>query len=205
MDDKQLKRAELHLGQADKVMHNIIKSSGPLLLNKTRPAYFHALVHAIINQQLSVKAAASIMKRVLEMQGGRVFSADKINKLSDASLRRCGLSVNKIHYIKTLAKAVLHKELNFRILVRQDDESIRKQLIGYPGIGPWSADIFMMRGMGRTDILPIGDLIIRKSMQYHYSLPDNAPYEDYFAIAERWQPYRTIASYYLWKAFQQRP
>jgi len=182
----------------------MIKNTEPLSLKKATPSYFHALIQTIINQQLSVKAAETIEKRVLKKQGGRVFNAEKLNNLDEEPLRQCGLSRNKIRYVKTLAEAVVKKELNFRTLVTQDDETIRNHLISYPGIGQWSADIFLMSGLGREDVFPVGDLIIRKSIQHHYSIPDDSHYDEYIAIAENWRPYRTIASYYLWKAFHQR-
>ena len=200
----KLKLAEQHLCQADKIMHGMIKKNSPLSIKKTAPSYFHALIQTIINQQLSVKAAATIEKRVLKNQGGRIFNADRINNLKTEPLSQCGLSNNKIRYVKTLAKAVVKKELNFRKLISQDDESIRNHLIAYPGIGQWSADIFLMNGLGREDIFPVGDLIIRKSIQHHYSIPSDAHYDEYFIIAEKWRPYRTIACYYLWKAFHQK-
>jgi len=120
------------------------------------------------------------------------------------SLRECGLSQNKIRYVKTLANAVIDKELNLRKLVNLDDDSIRERLITYPGIGQWSADIFLMTGLGRGDVFPVGDLIIRKSIQHHYLLSSDAHHDEYLAIAENWRPYRTVASYYLWKAFHQK-
>jgi len=122
MDAATLKLANLHLLQSDKIMQQMIKQTSPLALRKTAPSYFHALIHTIINQQLSVKAAATIVKRVLNKQNGSVFNADKLNSLSIESLRECGLSQNKIRYVKTLAKAVIDKELNLRKLVNLDDE-----------------------------------------------------------------------------------
>lgn len=204
MDATTLKQAKLHLSQSDKVMQQMIKQTDPLALRETAPSYFHALIQTIINQQLSVKAAATIVKRVLNKQNGRVFNADRLNSLSNESLRECGLSQNKIRYVKTLAKAVIDKELNLRKLVNLDDDSVREQLITYLGIGQWSADIFLMTGLGRDDVFPVGDLIIRKSIQHHYSISSDVHYDEYLAIAESWRPYRTIASYYLWKAFHQR-
>ena len=200
MEKSKLKLAQLHLSQSDKIMQRMISCTTLAPFKKNSHSYFHALIRTIINQQLSVKAAATIEKRVLAKQGGRVFNADRLYKLGEKPLRQCGLSQNKIRYVKTLAEAVVNKELNFRKLVSQDDESIRKHLTNYPGIGQWSADIFLMSGLGREDVFPVGDLIIRKSIQHHYSIPDDSHYDDYVAIAENWRPYRSIASYYLWKA-----
>ena len=203
MKNFKLKQAKSYLGQSDKIMQRMIKETASVTFKENNHSYFHALVSTIINQQLSVKAAATIEKRVLEKQGGRGFTANKLHGLDSEPLRQCGLSRNKIRYIKTLAEAVVNKKLNFRKLALLDNESIRNHLISYPGIGQWSADIFLMTGLGREDIFPVGDLIIRKSMQHFYALPSDSHYDKYIAIAENWRPYRTVASFYLWKSFHQ--
>ena len=77
---------------------------------------------------------------------------------------------------------------------------MRRTLVQYPGIGPWSADMFLIQAMGRTDILPLGDLVLRKSMQRHYQLANDSDDHAYLNIAEAWRPYRTLASQYLWAA-----
>lgn len=125
MDAATLKLTNIHLSQSDKIMQQMIKQTSTLALRKTAPSYFHALIQTIINQQLSIKAAATIFKRVLNKQNGRIFNADKLISLSIESLRECGLSQNKIRYVKTLSKAVIDNELNFRRLVKLDDDSIR--------------------------------------------------------------------------------
>jgi len=201
MEIKTLDKARHHLLKADKVMAKIINQCGPLLFNKTKPPCYHALVSAIISQQLSVKAALTIEKRLLVKQGGRYFTADKMLCLESSTINKCGLSKNKVRYISTLAHAVSSGELDFRALSRKDDDHVRKQLIQYAGIGPWSVDMFLMTSLRRTDVFPVGDLIIRKSMQKHYQLADDIPHSEYISIAEIWRPHRTIASFYLWKSF----
>jgi len=204
MKNSNLKQAIAHLRRSDKVMQSVITNTELVINNKPKPSCFHALVCTIINQQLSVKAAATIEKRVLHMQGGRAFNPIKLNTMKDNALRGCGLSSNKTRYIKTIAEAVVSKKLNFRKLIHLDDESIRNTLISYPGIGDWSADIFLMNGLGREDIFPVGDLIIRKSIQHHYKITPDSNYDEYISIAENWRPYRSVASFYLWKSFHQK-
>ncbi|VAW52516.1 DNA-3-methyladenine glycosylase II [hydrothermal vent metagenome] len=201
MNIEMLDAATHHLQKTDKIMGEIINQCGPIFRNKTRPPYYHALVSAIISQQLSLKAAQTIEKRLLDIQGGRYFTADKILNLKTTLISRCGISKNKVRYITTLARAVSNGDLNFRALSRKDDDAVRKELVDYPGIGPWSADIFLITSLGRMDVFPVGDLIIRKSMQKNYQLADDVAHSRYISIAEIWRPYRTVACFYLWKSF----
>lgn len=201
MNSNIVKTARRHLRSTDSVMARLVERYEPHILSsaKAQPRY-HALVRAIINQQLSVKAGRTIEKRLQEKQGGRYFKAEQLLKLKDTVLRECGISHNKIRYIHTLSRAVVSGELNFRKLAQQDDDGVRDTLTQYPGIGRWSADIFLITSLRRLDVLPLGDLVLRRSMQRHYRLPDEADQEKYLTIAEAWRPYRTVASYYLWAA-----
>lgn len=200
MDKLLLNKAVKYLRKNDKVMAKLIESYEPISPRKPSQPYYHALVIAIMNQQLSVKAAKTIEKRLHAQHGGRYFNAEKILTLKPTTMRECGLSGNKVHYIRTLAQAISDDELNFRKLVRKTDDEIRNELIQYPGIGPWSVDMFMMFSLHRLDVFPIGDLAIRKSMQKHYRLTDDIKHDEYISMAEVWRPYRTIASLYLWKS-----
>jgi len=198
MDKILLNSAKRHLRKADSVMLRLTKHGVPPTPATTGQPHYHALVRAIINQQLSVKAGRTIEKRLQKAQGGRYFNADKLLKLKETVLRECGISYNKIRYIHTLAQAITDGELNFRKLAKQDDDRVRDTLIQYPGIGQWSADMFLINSLRRPDVFPIGDLVLRKAMQRHYQLPESINREAYVSIAEAWRPYRTIASYYLW-------
>ena len=198
MDSILLNRAKRHFRKSDKVMARLIEKVNLTLSKSSRPHY-HSLVRAIISQQLSVKAAATIEKRLLIQHGGRYFNAGTILKLKATTMRECGISHKKIHYIHTLANAVVNGELNFRSLAKQDDDTVSNTLTQYPGIGPWSADMFLINSLRRPNIFPIGDLVIRQSMQHHYQLADDTKHDKYISIANVWQPYRTIASFYLWK------
>ncbi len=199
MDKNLLNTAHRHFRKTDTVMADLIKQCGPITSNRVKQPHYHALVSAIINQQLSYKAGQTIEKRLLEKQSGRFFRAEKLLELKTTEIRRCGLSDNKVRYICTLAQAIVDGELNFRKLVRKSDEAVRETLIQYPGIGPWSVDMFLMFSLQRPDVFPVDDLVIRRSIQQHYQLPDDAKHKEYFDIAEAWRPYRSIASFYLWK------
>ena len=196
-----VKTARRHLRNADSVMAQLVERYEPHIFSaaKAQPHY-HALVRAIINQQLSVKAGRTIEKRLQEKHGGRYFKAEQLITLKDTVLRECGISHNKIRYIHTLSRAVVSGKLNFRSLAKQDDDGVRDTLTQYPGIGPWSADMFLITSLRRLDVLPLGDLVLRKSIHRHYRLRDEASQDEYVAIAEAWRPYRTVASYYLWAA-----
>jgi DNA-3-methyladenine glycosylase II len=184
MDKNIIDAAHRHFQKTDRVMAKIIKQCGAITINKSKPPHYHALVSAIINQQLSVKAGRTIEKRLLDKNGGRFFKAENILKLETTVIRGCGLSNNKVSYIRTLAEAIQDGELNFRKLSR-------------------SVDMFLMFSLQRLDVFPIGDLAIRRSMQQHYQLPGDAKHEKYISIAEGWRPYRSIASFYLWKMSDQ--
>ncbi|MDH5631583.1 MAG: DNA-3-methyladenine glycosylase [Gammaproteobacteria bacterium] len=199
MNDTEIEQATRHLSKTDSVMALLIRHSGPLDLGRPGTPHFHSLVSAIINQQLSVKAGQTIEKRLLTRQGGTRFQAPKLASLDSTELRACGLSSNKVRYVRQLSLAVNEGDINFRKLVHLDDDSIRKMLIQLPGIGPWTIDMFLMNALRRPDVFPVDDLVLRQSMQRHYSLAADALRKDYLDIAARWRPYRSIATYYLWR------
>ena len=121
MNKLQLRTAKRHLKKADPVMAILVERLIPYSQAKPstrRPPYYHTLVQAIINQQLSVKAGGTIVGRVRQLQGGGYFRAEKLHTLDDAHLRQCGVSGNKLRYIRSLSQAVLSGELNFRSLAR---------------------------------------------------------------------------------------
>jgi DNA-3-methyladenine glycosylase II len=201
MDDAIITKAKRHLNRVDPIMADLINAHSPFnhVRKKTNP--FHGLVQTIVNQQLSIKAGQTIFSRLLLLQGGRVLKADKIAELTQSQIRNCGISKNKTRSIQTISQAVVNKELNFKKLEKLDDEVVMSELIEYPGIGQWSAEIFLMTSFHRPDILPVGDLVLRKSMQKYYSIASDAHLDDYLNIANAWRPFRTIASRYLWAAY----
>lgn len=199
MDAQQQRQIFTSLARQDKVLASLSKRHLPLTFynKKPKPA-FHTLISMIISQQLSNKAAATIERRLLQAQGGRVFSAQKLSEIKD--LRSLGLSQQKQKYIGGLIEAVLFGDLNFRRLKTQSNEDVRRQLMLFSGVGPWTADVFLLANFHRIDIFPAGDLILQKTLQKYYALPSNSKLSDYAEYALRWQPYRSLLSLLFWKA-----
>jgi DNA-3-methyladenine glycosylase II len=198
----QIAKAEQHLRNADPVMAGLIDIHGHCTLfsanGLTQKSGFHALAWAIINQQLSVASARSIENKLLQLHTKNEFTARTINQLDDDQLAACGLSRQKIRYLRALCNAVKRGELDLEALVDTNDVDVAKKLIALPGIGPWTVDMFLMFSLGRLDVLPLGDLALRKSFNRHYTINNPGRYEEYEQLALRWQPYRTVASWYLW-------
>jgi DNA-3-methyladenine glycosylase II len=198
----QIKKAEHYLRDADPVMAGLIAVHGPCTLFSANALIhksgFHALAWAIINQQLSVASAKSIENKLLVLHSKPEFTASTINRLSDDQLAACGLSRQKIRYLRALCAALKQGKLDLESLSEVDDASVAKILIALPGIGPWTVDMFLMFSLGRLDVLPLGDLALRKSFNRHYKIENPGIVDEYQQLALRWRPYRTVASWYLW-------
>jgi len=198
----QIKKAEQHLRNADPVMAQLISTHGPCTLFSgdalVHKSKFHALTWAIINQQLSVASARSIENKLLQLHHKKEFSVTTISKLKDEQLAACGLSRQKIRYLRALCDAIKHRELDLEALAQANESNVTKTLGALPGIGPWTIDMFMMFSLGHLDILPLGDLALRKSFNRHYTITSPDHYEEYQQLAQTWCPYRTVASWYLW-------
>jgi DNA-3-methyladenine glycosylase II len=193
-------KAEQYLKNADAVLAGVIQQQGPCTLMQDSKPHFHTLIWAIINQQLSVKAAQTILARLQQRLTADVFQPHHFYRVQERSLRSCGLSGAKIRYIREITRRLRCGELDLDQLENLDDEQVSGLLMDLPGIGRWTADMLLMFSLGRMDVLPIGDLALRKSIRMHYDLPDEAGYESYLDLAEKWRPYRTIASWYYWAA-----
>jgi DNA-3-methyladenine glycosylase II len=193
-----------HLRKADPVIDRLIARHGPCTLyndnSLIHQSKFHVLAWAIINQQLSVKSAQSIENKLLTKLSSRRFEPHAILALKKQELSACGLSRQKIRYLRTLSKLVQARQLMLEDLNDKTNDAISEILTEIPGIGPWTVDMFLIFSMGRLDVLPLGDLALRKSLALHYHLPDKAALNEYQAIAQTWHPYQTIASWYLWLA-----
>lgn len=201
MDITQIETAERRLKKADPVMAGLIQRYGPLSgADGWRQPPFHAIVRAIVNQQLSAQAGRTIGDRLLALQHAAHHSADAVVVLEEEALRGCGLSGAKVRYIRAISQAVHGGELDFDRLESEDDETVSATLRRYPGLGRWSIEIFLMFALSRPDVLPLGDAALRRSMKKHYRLPEDAGHNAFLAVAEPWRPHRTVASRYLWAA-----
>jgi len=185
----------------DRKLAKIIDHIGDYNLTLTKNPY-QSLVEAIITQQLSGKAADSISKRFREIYGRFPKPVDVL-KTSDVKLRKAGLSGMKVKYIKDLSKRIDSKELKLGSLKNLTDEEIVEELTQVKGIGRWTAEMFLIFSLGRLDVLPVGDLGLRKGVQRLHSLSELPEGEEIERIAEKWRPYRTVATWYLWKSLSQ--
>lgn len=199
-----IRKAESALQMSDPVIARLIEQHGPCTLfsenSLIHAPHFHVLVWAIINQQLSVASARSIENRLSKLLQSEIYALASIKALQDQQMASCGLSRQKIRYLRVLCDSVDSGELCLDKLANKDNEQVSDALTALTGIGPWTVDMFLMFSLGRLDVLPLGDLALRKSIEHHYELPDQPVIKDYHAIADRWRPYRTVSSWYLWAA-----
>ncbi|MGI0077618.1 MAG: DNA-3-methyladenine glycosylase family protein, partial [Nitrosopumilaceae archaeon] len=147
-------------------------------------------------------AANSIIKKFRKLYKSKFPKPRDVIKTSDSKLRTTGLSKMKIVCIKELSKKIESKELNMRKISTQSDEQVIEVLTDVKGIGRWTAEMFLIFSLGRLDILPVGDLGLKKGIQSMYSLKDLPEKEQIEQLTESWKPYRTVATWYLWKSLQ---
>jgi DNA-3-methyladenine glycosylase II len=188
-----------HLAAADPRLSPLIEQHGPPTYIPTRNPVL-SLARSIVYQQLSGKAATTIWNRVLELYPRRRFPpARAILETPDEKLRAAGMSGAKTAAIKDLARHVVEKRLVPSRLPAATDEEIAAMLLPVRGIGPWSVDMFLMFALARPDVLPVGDLGVRKGMQRHFRLRNLPESERMRKLAEPWRPYRSVGSWYMWR------
>jgi len=197
---RRVRAAERYLQRVDPVLAGLISRHGPCTLMQSPKPHFHTLVWAIINQQLSVKAAQSIERRLLAHLRTEIVEPRHFLRIRDQSLRNCGLSAAKIRYIREASRRVRSGELDLDVLETVDDTTAAGCLMQLPGVGPWTADMLLIFSLGHLDVLPVGDLALRKSIRLHHGMPDDTGREELLAVAEPWRPYRSVASWYFWAA-----
>lgn len=185
----------------DRKLAKVIDKIGKYNLPITKNPY-ESLVEAIITQQLSGKAADSISTRFREIYGRFPKPADVLGT-PDAKLRKTGLSYMKVSYIKDLSNKVESKKLRLSYMKKLSDEEVVEQLTEVKGIGRWTAEMFLIFSLGRQDVLPVGDLGLKKGIQRLYSLEELPEAAQMEKIAEKWRPYRSVATWYLWRSLNQ--
>ncbi|MDI3260594.1 MAG: DNA-3-methyladenine glycosylase 2 family protein [Sinobacteraceae bacterium] len=195
-----LRHAEAHLRRRDRRLARLIEVHGPCTLGRRRRDPFHVLCTSIISQQLSSKAADTIQARVEALTGtrGRLRPAALLG-LSVAQLRTAGLSTAKAKWLHALAQAVDSGALSFRRLRRLDDQAAIEVLDELPGIGRWTAEMFLIFALDRLDIFSLADVGLRRGLSQLHN--GGAPLDDdaILKLTARWAPYRSVASWYLWR------
>jgi DNA-3-methyladenine glycosylase II len=205
-----LQKAITHLSEADATLGALIEACGKLPDSREgrpdRDDHYGALLRAIVGQQLSVSAARSIYNRLLERFDGRPPTPEQMLAEEPEELRTAvGLSRAKVGYLRSLAEHVLSGELELERLDELDDEQVTAELVAVKGLGEWTAHMFLMFQLERPDVLPVGDLGIRRAIERAYSLPELPDPETIERLAERWRPYRTLACRYLWRSLHNEP
>jgi DNA-3-methyladenine glycosylase II len=192
------------LSCGDPTMASLVETIGPLSVEERRRGRpddaYGTLVRSIVGQQLSTVAARTIYGRLTALFDHRPPTPAELLAADKETLRACGLSRPKISYLCDLARHVLEGALDLPRLRELPDDEVASRLVAVKGIGQWSADMFLIFYLGRADVLPVGDLGIRRAVERAYGLAD-LPDEDVLrSIADPWRPYRTLACLYLWES-----
>lgn len=167
--------------------------------------YFLELYDSIVSQQLSIKAAATIMGRLKKLYPKEIITPEYTLKLDPEKMRAAGNSYAKIKYLKDLSQRVVDGSLQLEKFKDLPDEEITRELLAVKGIGPWTAEMFMMFSLGRPDIFSFGDQGLKNAMKKIYHLEKHATLEEALIISEKWSPYRTYACRILWKSLKNEP
>jgi len=197
------KKAIAHLRRVDPVMADVIRRVGACTLApRTEWTHFDALVRSIVYQQLSGKAASTIHGRVLQLIGDGSEAPRKIVATPHESLRAAGLSTAKANYVRNLAEHALDGSLPVESLHELSDDEAIAALTQVKGIGRWSAQMFLMFRLGRPDVLPELDLGVQKGIQKAYRLRKLPTPQQVLRRGQKWAPYRTIGSWYMWRVLE---
>jgi DNA-3-methyladenine glycosylase II len=196
-----MRRAVLHLKKSDPVLGELIKRIGPYTIEFLEPD-FGTLVRAIVYQQLSGKVASVIFDRLAGAVGDASLTPEAVLRLSPRLMRTLGLSKQKIAYIRDLAARTVSGEVDFAAFEKLPDEAVYERLTGLKGIGVWTAQMFLIFALRRPNVLPSADLGIRVAVRRAYGLAELPKPAEIEKLAERWRPYCTVASWYLWRSLE---
>ena len=193
-----MRKALNHLRKCDPILRAIIKQIGPFRMEYASPQ-FSSLAEAIVYQQLNGKAAATIFSRFVAATGDPI-TPEGILKLTDEQLRAVGLSKQKSEYLKDLAAKTASGLLDFSRLPDLPDEQVIQHLTQVKGVGVWTAHMFLIFSLRRPNILPTGDYGVQSAIKRHYRKRKLPKPRDMEKIARAWEPYRSIACWYMWRS-----
>lgn len=193
-----MENAIAYLLNQDTIFKQISKQYGYPVQPK-RPQGFQTLVLLILEQQVSIDSAKATFNKL--KNAIPVFSIENVYAFSDENFRSCGVSRQKTKYIKALSEAVLSKELDLESLAFKKPELVREELIKIKGIGNWTIDIYLMFCLNSLDIIPLGDIAVVNTMK---ELLDIHTKEEMEIYAQKWKPYRSVATYFLWHYYLEK-
>jgi DNA-3-methyladenine glycosylase II len=195
------------LAARDRVMAGLIAAyPGVHLTGRGDP--FSTLARAIVGQQISVKAAQTIWDRLVRLgsaDGAPPLDPARVQRRRIATLRACGLSERKSEYIRDLARHFTSARLDPREWPALEDEALIEALVDVKGIGRWTAEMFLMFHEMRANVLPVDDIGLQKAVAQHYFDGQRPTLDELRALAEQWQPYRSVATWYLWRSLDPIP
>ena len=202
MSNSEIEAGVNHLYLNDLALARIIKKIGKCNLQKHND-YYYSLLASIVSQQLSGKAADSIFGKLLKFFNNEL-NPEKVLITEDVTLRSLGLSNAKTKYVKDLSLKVINNEISFLNVNKMTNDEIVSELTKVKGIGVWTVHMFLIFTLGRLDVLPIGDLGIKRAIMLNYNLKKMPDEKKVIRIAAKykWQPYSSIACWYLWKSLE---
>ena len=191
-------QAEAHLRASGPILKEVSERAGPCELS-AQEGGFVTVADSIIGQQLSNKVAKVLRARFRTLFADGFPEPQQLLTFADDALRGCGFSRAKTRYVRALAEAVASGKLNFDALHQTDDETVVQTLTELPGIGRWTAEMYLIFALNRPDVLPLGDAAVVAALRTLYPLPEKQWESQALEIAEPWRPWRSVASWYLWR------
>lgn len=188
-----------HVASSDAVMKGLIEKVGPCTLQVLKDP-FVVLVRTVVSQLISTAAVRAVFGRMESALGAAGVTPRAILDLGEEALRGCGLSGTKTATIRELARLIDDGTLDLKALKRAKDEEVAGQLLPVKGIGRWSVEMFLIFGLGRLNVLPVGDLGVRAAFRDHYGLDELATPAQLKEKGLAWHPYCTVATWYLWRS-----
>ncbi|MFM8637948.1 MAG: DNA-3-methyladenine glycosylase family protein [Betaproteobacteria bacterium] len=195
-----------HLSRRDRVMKRLIPQFGQARL-QCRGDAFTTLARSIVGQQISVKAAQSVWARLSTPWGGAqaVLKPAQVLKAQSSDLRAAGLSLRKVEYLQDLARHFKERGSRSPLWSEMEDEAVIAELVSVRGIGRWTAEMFLMFGLMRPDVLPLDDLGLLRGISLNYFSGEPVTRSEAREVGEAWAPYRSVATWYLWRSLDPVP
>jgi DNA-3-methyladenine glycosylase II len=199
-DKKTLRKASAHLRKSDRTMAKIIKSVGNIDPEWGTRDPYEAIVRSFIFQQISGSAGASIIKKFMAIYGGRLPTPREFLKTPEKMVRAAGISPQKYSYLKDFCQRLEGRQLDLHSLADLPDEEVIAVLDDVRGIGRWTAEMFLMFSLGRTDVFAMDDIGLQNAVARAYGLRKKPSRERLAEMSKKWVPYRSVASLYLWSS-----
>ena len=193
-----MEEAIAYLYKIDNVFEQISQQYG-IPIQPKRPQGFETLVLLILEQQVSIDSAKATFNKL--KNAIPVFSIENVYTFSEEDFRSCGVSRQKTKYIKALSEAILSEQINIESLALKNPELVREELIKIKGIGNWTIDVYLMFCLNSLDIIPLGDIAVVNTMKELFDIHTKEEMEIY---AQKWKPYRSVATYFLWHYYLQK-